>query len=102
MYIINYTQVHYNSIYTYIDTGTFVTGALVPVFVEFVAQHQNQFYLHCHGHGALVYRVSRHSHDHVYGDLYVYEFLHEMNVFLSFYFNIFGTAYIPSVFMKYV
>ena len=46
LYIINYTQVYYNSIYTYIGTGTFVTGALVPVFVEFVAQHQVQFYLH--------------------------------------------------------
>ena len=38
----------------------------------------------------------------IYGDLYVYEFLHEINIFLSFYWNIFGTAYIPSVFMKYV
>ena len=32
----------------------------------------------------------------------MYEFLNEMNVFLSFYLKIFGIAYISSVFMKYV
>ena len=99
MYIINYIHIHYNSTYTYIGTGTFVTGALVPVFVEFVAQHQYQFYLHWY---IMYLAIPMYNYKTNYGDLYVYEFLHEMNVFLSFYLNIFGTAYIPSVFMKYV
>ena len=60
-----YTRVHYNSIYTYIGTETFVTGALFPVFV---AQHQDQFYLH-KPHWYIMYLAIP-----MYGDLYVYEF----------------------------
>ena len=58
--------------------------------MEFVAQHQDKFYLHWY---IMYLAIPMYNYKTNYGDLYVYEFLHEMNVFLSFYLNIFGTAY---------